>query len=123
MVASGTSKRPLPPAGLPRLNGDEVANDIVVPVTKSNVYRLSGTAGLNVPSVEVNARVALLADGSASTHAKVTGGVGNTVPAMIRLTFAGVVDMSITAMPDSSAISTDPNEPPQATSTVFVAAR
>src|ERR1051325_577807 len=121
--ASGTSRGALPPAGNPRSNALPIANDVVTPVAKSSWYRRSGALGLKLPSVDVKARVALLAEGSASTQAKVTGGVANATLEMIRVSVAGVVDMSITATPDCSAMSTDPNDPPQATSTGFVLSR
>src|SRR5262245_10343978 len=121
--ASGTSKRPLPPAGTPRSNGVPVANDIATPETTSSWYSVSGTLGLKVPSVAVTSRVGLLADGTYMTHSKVTGVVGNATLEMICFNVAGVVDRSTTATPDSSACVTDPNDPPHATSTDFVAAR
>jgi len=58
-------------------NGDAVPIDIVPPVTKSNCTRWSGTLGLKLPSVDVNARVGLVADGIAVTQRNVTGGVWN----------------------------------------------
>ena len=67
----------------------------------------------------MNARAAPpVAVGMGTTQAKVTGGVGNATAEMTRARRAGEDATSTTAMPDSSACSVEPNEPPQATSTV-----